>query len=381
MSDRKNIPVYGRPVVTLSADRKAVKYGEDVVFTVNAPDAETKKVRKLNGEGDPTDLPAFTWNADQLGPVQFEAAAEFAGFSETVISNTVSVNVSSLGAAPAPAVNAPDTAGEGETISVTITPAEGGWANVSIFDGGQEPVQAQDNITAQQTVSVSNVHAGDYQVYIDYGKAGYDDGAQIRIDIPVDHLYGAPAWTWADDYNSASAIFTCAGGEDTQERNARISSAVTREPTCGETGLKVYTATVTFGGQVCTDTREETLPTVEHVWGNPVFTWTDAGEGYAVTALFTCENDSAHTRSGEVEISETGRTEATCTEPATRTYRADCEGFSEQKAKVTGEPLGHAGQWRIVWNDDYTAYALFECENRCRSDIRSYTGRDLRNKG
>ena len=120
---------------------------------------------------------------------------------------------------------------------------------------------------------------------------------------------------------------------------------------------------MTFGGQVYTDTREETLPTVEHVWGRPVFTWTDAGEGYTVTALFTCETDNTHTRFGEVEISETGSSNATCTEPATRTYRASCEGFSEQKTKVTGEPLGHAGQWRIVWNDDYTAYALFECDH------------------
>ena len=87
------------------------------------------------------------------------------------------------------------------------------------------------------------------------------------------HQYGEPAWTWIG-YESASATFTCANDASHEETvAAAVTSAVTKEPTCTEDGLRTYTASVTFGEKNYTDTKTEGIKaTGEHVWDNGVVT-------------------------------------------------------------------------------------------------------------
>ena len=78
------------------------------------------------------------------------------------------------------------------------------------------------------------------------------------------HAYGEPVWKWNDDY-TASATFTC--GNDTSHVktvNATVTNEVTTEATCESTGVRTYTAKVTFDGKDYTDTKTEVIPALGH---------------------------------------------------------------------------------------------------------------------
>ena len=101
---------------------------------------------------------------------------------------------------------------------------------------------------------------------------GKNETTLEALTIPATgHAWGQPAWTWTGT-ESASAVFTCGNdGSHTQTLTAAVTSQVTTEPGCESTGVRTYTATVTFEGQTYTDTKTETLPAAGHVWGQPVW--------------------------------------------------------------------------------------------------------------
>ena len=71
-------------------------------------------------------------------------------------------------------------------------------------------------------------------------------------------------WKWNDDF-TASATFTCAN-DATHVKNvtAEVTSAVTTPAACETTGVRTYTAKVTFEDKEYTDTKTETLPALGH---------------------------------------------------------------------------------------------------------------------
>ena len=129
------------------------------------------------------------------------------------------------------------------------------------------------------------------------------------------HQYGEPAWTWIG-YESASETFTCANDASHEETvAAAVTSAVTKEPTCTEDGLRTYTASVTFGEKNYTDTKTEGIKaTGEHVWDNGVVTTEPTCTAKGVKT-YTCTKCSA-TKTEELNALghnyETKRTEPTC---------------------------------------------------------------------
>ena len=129
------------------------------------------------------------------------------------------------------------------------------------------------------------------------------------------HQYGEPAWTWIG-YESASATFICANDASHEETvAAAVTSAVTKEPTCTEDGLRTYTASVTFGEKNYTDTKTEGIKaTGERVWDNGVVTTEPTCTAKGVKT-YTCTKCSA-TKTEELNALghnyETKRTEPTC---------------------------------------------------------------------
>lgn len=100
-------------------------------------------------------------------------------------------------------------------------------------------------------------------------------------EIPaLGHRYGAPTFTWAEDYSSCKATFTCTreGCTEQQENHAvTVNCNVTpetTESTCKDAGKTVYTATVSFAeykdGEECKDTKTVDLPLAEHTYGNEI---------------------------------------------------------------------------------------------------------------
>ena len=92
--------------------------------------------------------------------------------------------------------------------------------------------------------------------YMKCSRCGAYDTEPTPIE-KVPHTFdSAPAWTWAADYSTASAVFTCSVCQETHSEEAEIEITRT-EPTPEAAGEIVYTATVTFEDHEYTDTQTE----------------------------------------------------------------------------------------------------------------------------
>ena len=237
-----------------------------------------------------------------------------------------------------------------------------------------------------------------------------------KLTIPATgHAYGEPVWKWTDDFK-ATATFTC-GNDTTHVKNvtAEVTSAVTTPAACETTGVRTYTAKVTFGGKEYTDTKTEVIPATGHAYGEPVWKWTD---DFKATATFTCGNDTTHVKNVTAEVTSAVTTPAACETTGVRTYTAKVtfEGkeYTSSKTEVipaaghtltavaevpaTCETAGTSAHWKCEvcgklfsdaegntettlekltipatghaygapvwkWNDDFTASATFTCAN------------------
>ena len=152
------------------------------------------------------------------------------------------------------------------------------------------------------------------------------------------HAYGAPVWKWTDDF-TASATFTCTNDATHVENvTAEVTSAVTTPAACETTGVRTYTAKVTFEGKEYTSSKTEVIPAA----------------GHTLTAVAkvpaTCETagTSAHWKCdvcGKLFSDAGGKTETT---------------LEKLTIPATGHAYG-APVWK--WNDDFTASATFTCGN------------------
>ena len=152
------------------------------------------------------------------------------------------------------------------------------------------------------------------------------------------HAYGEPVWNWTDDFK-ATATFTCANDATHVENvTAEVSSAVTTPAACETTGVRTYTAKVTFEDKEYTSSKTEVIPAAGH-------TLTAVAEVPA-----TCETagTSAHWKCdvcGKLFSDVEGKTETT---------------LEKLTIPATGHAYG-APVWK--WNDDFTASATFTCGN------------------
>ena len=79
------------------------------------------------------------------------------------------------------------------------------------------------------------------------------------------HTYGEPVFTFSEDGKSATAAFACTGCDDVQTLPADITYEVKTGATCTEKGVTTYTATVTFGGEKYTATKDVAdIPMLDH---------------------------------------------------------------------------------------------------------------------
>ena len=236
-----------------------------------------------------------------------------------------------------------------------------------------------------------------------------------KLAIPATgHAYGEPVWKWTDGFK-ATATFTCANDATHVENvTAEVTSAVTTPAACETTGVRTYTAKVTFEGKEYTSSKTETIAATGHAYGEPVWKWND---DFTASATFTCANDTSHVEKVDATVTSEV-TEGSCEVGGTRTYTAkvtfggkdytdtktepipakghtltaveavpatcetagvkahwkcevcgklfsDAEGKTETTLeKLTIPATGHAyGAPVWKWNDDFTASATFTCGN------------------
>ena len=178
------------------------------------------------------------------------------------------------------------------------------------------------------------------------------------------HAYGEPVWSWTDDFK-ATATFTCTNDATHVENvTAEVTSAVTTPAACETTGVRTYTAKVTFDGKEYTSSKTETIAATGHAYGEPVWKWND---DFTASATFTCANDTSHVETVNAAVTNEVTTEATCEADGVRTYTAkvtfEGEEYTDTKTEVipaTGHAYG-TPVWK--WNDDFTASATFTCAN------------------
>ena len=162
-----------------------------------------------------------------------------------------------------------------------------------------------------------------------------------KLTIPATgHAYGEPVWKWTDDFK-ATATFTCAN-DTTHVKNvtAEVTSAVTTPAACETTGVRTYTAKVTFEGKEYTSTKTEVIPATGHAYGAPVWKWTD---DFKATATFTCANDTTHVENVTAEVTSAVTTPAACETTGVRTYTAKVTFEDKEYTSSKTEVIPAAG--------------------------------------
>ena len=197
-------------------------------------------------------------------------------------------------------------------------------------------------------------------------------------------------WKWNDDF-TASATFTCTNDATHVENvTAEVTSAVTTPAACETTGVRTYTAKVTFEGKEYTSSKTEvipaaghtltavaevpatcetagtsahwkcevcgklfsdaegktetmleklTIPATGHAYGAPVWKWTD---DFKATATFTCGNDGSHVEKVDATVTSEV-TEGSCEVGGTRTYTAKVTFEGKDYTDTKTEPIPAKG--------------------------------------
>ena len=145
-------------------------------------------------------------------------------------------------------------------------------------------------------------------------------------------------WKWTDDFK-ATATFTCANDATHVENvTAEVTSAVTTPAACETTGVRTYTAKVTFMDKEYTSSKTEVIPATGHTL-TAVAEVPATCETAGVKAHWKCEV------CGKLFSDAEGNTETT---------------LEKLTIPATGHAYG-APVWK--WNDDFTASATFTCGN------------------
>jgi len=178
------------------------------------------------------------------------------------------------------------------------------------------------------------------------------------------HEYGLPVWNWTEDYSSAAATFSCVEDGYDQIVTADVTSDTTNAG-CEDDGVIVYTATVTFEGNVYTDVKEQTITATGHDYGSPTYEWSE--DSTSVTATVVCNNHAEHVITETVETSYAITTDPGCETTGIGTYTANFVNtlFETQTKDVTIDAIGHNyGEATYTWAEDNSyVTATKVCEN------------------
>ena len=164
------------------------------------------------------------------------------------------------------------------------------------------------------------------------------------------HDYKFDSFVWADDY-SAQAKHVCSRDNNHVEmRDATVTSIVTKDATCEEDGVEVFTAT--YDGH--TETKEKVLSKLGHAYGDPTYEWSEGGKYCTATAI--CGNDSTHKLEETVECTfkelEAATEEADGKGKYTATF--ENEKFATQEKEVVIESLPTLSKLTFTSNGDGT---------------------------
>ncbi len=189
--------------------------------------------------------------------------------------------------------------------------------------------------------------------------------------IPATGHNNAYAWTWSQDCTSAKVTVTCSVCDLQKTYDAKVTSTVTKAPTCTETGLRDYTASVIVVSTAVTDTKTDVvIPATGHSY-TASWSWAEDHSSATLTRVCTV---CGHTETVTVTLGDgiiAVQQSVSCTQDGSTTYTATAvvEGVTYTDTatviheKATGHQFG-APKWS--WSTDgSSATASFECTNGC----------------
>ena len=136
------------------------------------------------------------------------------------------------------------------------------------------------------------------------------------VNLPaVGHDWDAPSISWrkeADGSYTCDAVHYCKRDEAHFEAaSTRATYEVITKPTCERDGLGRYTAVFKLA-DFETQTKDETIPKLNHEWNAPAYDWTAANGGYECTAKRVCKHDASHVETDKATVTYAEITPATC---------------------------------------------------------------------
>ncbi len=228
------------------------------------------------------------------------------------------------------------------------------------------------------TVSVTEAECAvdgqvSYTASCDIGGQIYSDERTVTISA-IGHTYGGPVFTWASDYSSATAAFTCSVCGETKTVDCAVTTSV-QEAKCTSDGAIVYIGTAELDGEPYTDLRVVSLRTLGHDYTSAItlqptryttgvrtYTCTRCGDVYTeeisvrtdATFLFDdVQNESSYYYQAVYwgyDLGVTTGTSATLFSPSKGCTRAQFVTFLYRMAAATGADtsVSNAGSTAFV---------------------------------
>ena len=194
------------------------------------------------------------------------------------------------------------------------------------------------------------------------------------VNLPaVGHDWDTPSISWrkeADGGYTCDAVHYCKRNEAHFEAaSTRATYAVITEPTCEENGLGRYTAVFALA-DFETQTKDETIPKLNHDWNAPTYDWKEVQDGYECTAKRVCKHDASHVETDKATVTYAEITPATCLANGEGRYTAKFgAAWAETQTKdVVLNAFGH--DWNATTYDWKEVQDGYECTAKrvCKHD-------------
>ena len=194
------------------------------------------------------------------------------------------------------------------------------------------------------------------------------------VNLPaVGHDWDTPSISWrkeADGSYTCDAVHYCKRDEAHFEAaSTRATYAVITEPTCERDGLGRYTAVFKLA-DFETQTKDETIPKLNHDWNAPAYDWKEVQDGYECTAKRVCKHDASHVETDKATVTYVEITPATCLANGEGRYTAEFNAnWAEIQTKdVVLNAFGH--DWNAPTYEWKEAQGGYECTAKrvCKHD-------------
>ena len=202
---------------------------------------------------------------------------------------------------------------------------------------------------------------------------------KVTLNKATDHSFGKVNYEWiynGDEIVACKATRTCQNSCGTSENETvNAEGKIVVDAKCGQPGTKTYTAVFTTNNAFKTQTKDVTIPALEHSYTSVVTNPTCTAGGYTTHTCSKC-NDSytdAHTtKLGHSFTNYKSNNDATCTADGTKTATCDRCDVTDTVAD-TGSKKGHSFT-NYVSNNDATCTAngteTAKCDNCDETDKR-----------